>query len=175
MPSRSFWAVLIAFVAGVLSPMLNMGFVVGAPLARNAVSECAPTLLASVAIWIPVLLGGFLFNMGYSVYLISRRRSWDLLVSRPAWAGSWLRSSSLGVLWLGAILLYVYGASMMGRGGAVYGWALIIAMSILTSNIGGAVTGEWKGSGQKPKMLMWFSTARLVSSFAILSVRRLPS
>jgi L-rhamnose-H+ transport protein len=171
-PSRSLWAVLIAFLAGVLSSMLNLGFVVGAPLARNALSEGTPRLLASVAIWIPALLGGLLLNVGYPVYLIWRRRSWDLLVSGPEWAGSWLRSSLMGVLWFGAILLYGYGASMMGREGAVYGWALIVAMSIFTSNTWGVVMGEWKGSGRKPKMLMWFSTAVLVSSFVILSTQR---
>jgi len=61
---------------------------------------------------------------------------------------------------------------MMGREGAVYGWALIVAMSIFTSNTWGVVMGEWKGSGRKPKMLMWFSTAVLVSSFVILSTQR---
>lgn len=172
-PSRSVWAVLVAFLAGILASMLNIGFVVGAPLARNALSEGTPRLLASVAIWIPALLGGLLLNAGYPVYLIWSRRSWGLLVSGPECASSWLRSSLMGVLWFGAILLYGYGASVMGRGGAVYGWALIVVMSILTSNTWGAVTGEWRGSGVKPKMLMGFSTALLICSFVVLSSQRL--
>jgi L-rhamnose-H+ transport protein len=89
---RSLWAVLIALLAGALSSMINMGFVVGAPLARNALSHGAPVLLATVAIWIPALLGGLLFNIGYPVYLICKRRSWDLFVSGPECAGCWLRS-----------------------------------------------------------------------------------
>jgi L-rhamnose-H+ transport protein len=170
---HSLWAVLIALLAGALSSMINMGFVVGAPLARNALSHGAPGLLASVAIWIPALLGGLLFNIGYPVYLISKSRSWNLFVSRPECVGCWLRSFLMGILWFGAILLYGHGASMMGRLGAVYGWALLIAISILTSNIWGVVTGEWKGSGQRPKVLMWFSTALLISSFVVLSSQRL--
>jgi len=170
---HALWAVLIAVMAGALSSMLNMGFVVGAPLARNALSHGAPALVASVAIWIPVLLGGLLFNVGYPVYLICKGKSWDLFARGPQCAGCWSRSLLMGILWFGAILLYGYGASLMGHLGAVYGWALLIAISILTSNTWGTVTGEWKSSGRKPKMLMWFSTALLIFSFAILSAQRL--
>jgi L-rhamnose-H+ transport protein len=172
-PGRSVWAVLLAILAGVLSSMLNIGFVVGAPLARHALAGGAPSLLASVSIWIPTLCGGLLLNAGYPVYLIWSRRSWRLLVSGPEQASSWFRSSFMGVLWFGAILLYGYGAPLMGQAGAVYGFALIVTMSVLTSNIWGAATGEWKGAGMKPKMLMGFSTALLVCSFFILSSHRM--
>jgi L-rhamnose-H+ transport protein len=166
--------VLIALVAGALSSMLNIGFVVGAPLAQNAKTDGAPPLLTSVAIWIPVLLGGLVPNLGYPVYLLCKRRSWALFATAPKCAGSWFRSLSMGLLWFGAILLYGYGASMMGRGGAVYGWAILVATSILTSNAWGAVMGEWNDCGRKPKLLMLFSIALLVASFVILCTQRLP-
>jgi L-rhamnose-H+ transport protein len=81
----------------------------------------------------------------------------------------------MGVLWFGAILLYGYGASIMGSAGAVYGWALVTSVSILTSNAWGAITGEWRGAGLKAKTLMLISTVLLVISFVILAVKRLPS
>jgi len=170
---NSLWAVLIALLAGATSSMINMGFVIGAPLARNAQSHGAPGLVASVAIWIPVLLGGLLFNIGYPVFLIFKCKSWNLFVRGPQCAGCWSRSFLMGILWFGAILLYGYGASIMGHLGAVYGFALLVAMSILTSNTWGAITGEWKGAGRKPKMLMWSSAALLISSITILSAQRL--
>ncbi len=172
-PGHSLWAVLIALLSGALSSMINLGFVVGAPLARNALAHGVPDSLASIAIWIPALLGGLLFNLGYPVYLIYKRQSWGLFVNGPECAACWARSFLMGFLWFGAILLYGFGASTMGSLGAVYGWALLIAMSILTSNTWGAVTGEWKGSGRKPIMLMVWSTVLLISSFAILSAQRL--
>jgi L-rhamnose-H+ transport protein len=160
-------SVLIAVLGGALSAMLNIGFVVVAPLARNALLEDAPKLLATIAIWIPVLLGGLVVNMGYSAYLISRRRSWKLFVHGPEGVRSWLGSASMGILWFGAILLYGHGASLMGRSGAVYGWALIVSVSILVSSIWGVALGEWKGSGRGPKLLMWFSMVLLICSIII--------
>jgi len=113
--------------------------------------------------------------MGYPAYLISRDKSWSNLFANRGNAGSWLRASSMGVLWFGAILLYGIGASSMGSAGAVYGWALIITVSILTSNAWGALTGDWGDSGARPKALMWLSTVLLIGSFAILAGQRFSS
>jgi L-rhamnose-H+ transport protein len=167
---RPVFNVLIALFAGAFSSMLNFGFVVGAPLARNALLDGAPALIATIAIWIPALLGGLILNAGYPAYLIWRRNSWERFVRRPEGARSWLRSSSMGILWFGAILLYGYGASKMGQSGAVYGWALIIAISILVSAIWGVAFGEWNGAGQAPKMLMSFSILLLICSLVTICV-----
>jgi L-rhamnose-H+ transport protein len=172
---RSVGAVLIAVGAGILSSMINIGFAHGARLAQDARMDGAPPILASIAIWMPVLLGGLIFNVGYPAYLITRRRSWPLFISERQSISGWSRSSFMGVLWFGAILLYGYGASIMGSAGAVYGWALVTSVSILTSNAWGAITGEWRGAGLKAKTLMLISTVLLVISFVILAVKRLPS
>jgi L-rhamnose-H+ transport protein len=171
--SQSIGAVFIAVMAGVMSAMINIGFVYGAPLANSARAAGCPALLASVTIWIPVLLGGLIFNMGYPAYLISRRSSWPTFFRGRKNTVLWVRCSFMGVLWFGAILLYGIGASIIGNEGAVYGWALIVAVSILTSSTWGAVTGEWKDSGAKPKVLMWLSTALLISSLILLAGHQL--
>jgi L-rhamnose-H+ transport protein len=170
---RSIIGVLIAVASGLLSSMLNFGFVAGASLAEGALAKGFPPVLASVVIWVPALFGGLLLNMGYPAYLISRNRSWGILFRAPIRLGYWLRASMMGVLWFGAIQLYGFGASVMGRDGAVYGWALIVAVSILTSNAWGALTGEWRECGAKPKLLMWLATALLICSFAILVAQQM--
>lgn len=167
--SHSIVAVFIAVVAGVTSAMLNIGFAYGAPLSSAAQAAGCPRFLASVTIWVPALLGGVIFNMGFPAYLIQKRGSWSMFLSGGNNALLWVRSSSMGVLWFGAILLYGIGAGMMGSDGAVYGWALIITVSILTSNAWGAATGEWKNSGTKPKVLMWLSTALLIGSVVLIA------
>jgi len=167
--SQSLVAVFIALMAGVLSAMINIGFAYGAPLATGARAAGCPVFLASVAIWVPVLLGGIVFNMGYPAYLIHRSGSWSTLFRGRSIPILWVRSSCMGILWFGAILLYGVGAAMMGSEGAVTGWAVIITVSILTSNAWGAVTGEWKDSGARPKMLMWLSTALLITSLILMA------
>ena len=62
----------------------------------------------------------------------------------------------------------------MGSAESVYGWALSSGVSIMTSNAWGAVTGEWKGTGLKAKMLMWISTVLLIAAFIVLVVKRFP-
>lgn len=169
--SQSIGAVLVATMAGIMSAMLNIGFVLGAPLSHRAVQAGCPSSLATVAIWVPALLGGLVFNMGYPVWKIFARGSWATLFCGRNMASPWIRSSFMGVLWFGAILLYGIGASLMGNDGAVYGWVLIVAVSILASNGWGVVTGEWKDCGVKPKALMSVSTGLLILSLILLAAK----
>ncbi len=162
-------AILIAVAAGITSSMLNIGFVVGSPLSTKAAALGCSPLLANVSIWVPILLGGLIFNAGYPAYLISRNQSWSALVRGEKTVQYWLRSMLMGVLWFGAILLYGASASFMGRSGAVYGWALFTAIAILTSNAWGFITREWTAAGNKPKILMWLSTALLCASLIVIA------
>ena len=134
--------VLIAVVAGCLSSMLNFGFAGGAPLARAAREAGNSAVLSPLAIWIPVLLGGAIPNLGYPILLIVRGKSWSTFSA--ALPGNSVRAALMACLWFGAIWLYGYGAPLMGASGSIYGWAIIVGGSILTSNIWGAFTGEWK-------------------------------
>ncbi len=164
--------ILIVLLAGLMSAMINIGFAYGAPLGEAAKMAGCPPFLASVTVWVPVLLGGLIFNVGYPSLLISRSNSWSTFFNGPHNAILWIRASSMGILWFSAFLLYGIGASMMGSQGTVYGWALFIALSILTSNAWGAMTGEWRNSGAKAKVLMCLSTALLVSSLFLLAGRQ---
>ncbi len=171
---KSLAAVLLAVLAGVFSSMLNIGFAAGAPLIEHAATDGSPAVLSSMAVWVPALLGGLLFNAGYPAYQITRRKSWSMFLSGPHNTSNWSLSSFMGVLWFGSNLLYGYGALLMGSDGSVYGWALSSGASILVSNTWGAMTGEWKGTTRKARTLMWSSTLLLILSFVILVVKRMP-
>jgi L-rhamnose-H+ transport protein len=173
--TASFIAVFTAVAAGTFSSFLNVGFAFGTGLASAAKSQGCPSQLASLTIWVPALFGGLILNMGYPIYLLLRDKSWPLLFEGSHCGGYWLRSALMGLLWFSAILLYGYGASMMGSTGPVYGWALGSGSSILTSNTWGAIAGEWRGSGLTPKCLMLLSTALLLGSFVVLAAKRAPS
>jgi putative Ca2+/H+ antiporter (TMEM165/GDT1 family) len=77
-------------------------------------------------------------------------------------------------MWFGAILLYGFGASILGSAGSVYGWALGMSVSILTANVWGVAGGEWNGASFQPKLLMLLSTVLLIASFGVLCLTRLP-
>ncbi|MEW5979318.1 MAG: L-rhamnose/proton symporter RhaT [Acidobacteriota bacterium] len=171
----SLLGILIATMSGVLSAMLNTGFAFGGPLIEKAVSLGHSPLLSSLAVWIPVLSGGLVINVTYTSFLIHRSKSWQLFWSGEHTKSCWTRCFAMGLLWFSAIFIYGYGVSLVGSIGLVYGFAAITAASILTSNVWSAVTGEWRGSGNKPKLMMVASTLLLLTSFLILAIQRAPS
>jgi L-rhamnose-H+ transport protein len=170
--ARSLGAVLIAVLSGVLSSMINIGFAFGLQLVKKVASIGYQQAVAPLAVWFPILLGGLIINAGYCLYLIWQGSSWMVFVGTPEAIASSLRSFLMGALWFSAIMLYGYGASVIGGSGPVYGFALVNSSSILIANIWSAAMGEWVGAGRKPKGLMWLSTALLISSFYILAHKR---
>jgi L-rhamnose-H+ transport protein len=67
---------LLCVVSGLLAPMLNFGFVFGAPIAANAVKMGATQGNASNAIWAISLFGGFIANGGYAAFKLFRSGAW---------------------------------------------------------------------------------------------------
>jgi len=167
---QSLIGIAIAFASGTLSAMLNVGFSVGSPLEAKASSLGYSPQLSTLAVWIPVLIGGFVANFAYPAFLIQHRGTWGILVKLQNNRGLWLRSLLMGFFWSAAIFIYGYGAWIMGDGGTTYGWAIVSGAGILGSLLLGAFTGEWKGSGLKAKVLMGFSVATMALSFAILAI-----
>lgn len=148
---------LICIASGVLSPMLNVGFAVG-----NRV-------MPSNATWVPALAGGFLANAGYALYLLRKNKSWPAFTAPgvPAWY--WLGATAMGLMWYGGISIYGKGAEDMGRYGAVLGWPIFMSIVIVTANLLGAFTGEWKGASQKARWLSWLGIAILIAAIVVVS------
>ena len=161
--------VLVAVTGGILSSMLNVGFAYGAGLGARARSLGYTPLLANLAIWIPLLFGGLLVNLAYTTWRIQREHGWRPYLVAASWPGDWLKSASMATLWLGAILLYGAGASLAGQRGTVYGWALIVGVSIFASSAWGVQTGEWQGAPRRALSLMSAGTLLLLVSFVLLA------
>ncbi len=168
---QSLASVVIAFASGALSAMLNIGFSIGSPLEVQASSFGYSPPLSTMAIWIPVLVGGFVANFAYPAFLIQRRGTWGTLVKLQNSLSLWIRCLLMGVLWSAAIFIYGYGARVMGEGGTTYGWAIVSGAGILGSLLLGELTGEWKNSGMKTKVLMGLSVTAMFLSFTILSIQ----
>ncbi len=169
-PRSSLPGIGMAVLAGVLSSALNVGFAYGGRLIESARSDGYHPFAATLMVWIPALVSGLLVNAGYTALLITRGRSWNLFAG--AGPSPWVRAVVMGLLWFGAIFLYGYGALILGPAGTVYGWALIVGTSILASTASGAIAGEWRGAGAKPKAMMAASILLFLAAFVILTVNR---
>jgi L-rhamnose-H+ transport protein len=159
----------LCIFTGIFGSAWNIGFAFSGGILHRSMEFGARPLTAPYAAWALILSGGFLPNIFYPVYQLSRRRTW------PAFRkGNWRREFALGVamalLWLGAIFSYGIGATLVGKYGTSVGFTLYIAATVLTSNVIGVAMGEWKGSSSGTFKLLAVGFAMIVASVVILNL-----
>jgi L-rhamnose-H+ transport protein len=160
---------LICIASGILSPMLNIGFNFGEPIQKAAAAHGAVLGMDANSIWVPGLAGGFLINAGYSIYLLCKNKTWCRFTAEGTTLWHWAGSSLMGALWFGGMSIYGIGAAMMGPLGKVVAWPVFMSVVIVTANVNGLLSGEWKGAKRSSLALAWGGIALLV--LAIIVVR----
>ena len=144
---------LIACTSGVLSALLNVGFANAAPVAKMAEASGVITRNSSLAAWVVVLIGAFIMNAGYAVYLLSKNKTWNSF--QVAGSGKAYRWALIaGLCWFGALGVYGQGAALMGEMGPVIGWPMLLGLSLIISNVWAYRAGEWKGAPKAFRMLL---------------------
>jgi L-rhamnose-H+ transport protein len=157
---------LIAILSGVLSALLNVGFVKAAPVAEAAVRHGALPRNASLAAWVVVLAGAFVMNAGYAVFLLARNRSWSSFgIAGGSRAYRW--AILTGSFWFAALGVYGQGAALMGSLGPVVGWPILLGLALIIGNAWAVHAGEWTGS-RGPFRLMLAGVAVLIAACLLL-------
>jgi L-rhamnose-H+ transport protein len=142
----------IAVLSGVLSAMLNLSLAFGGSISQAAFQRGTDSSMVSFAVWPVALAGGFIPNFAYTAWLLSRNRSWKLL-SRGLHDAS--LSMLMGLLWIGAVAIYGIATRYLGRLGDSAGWAIYQIAMVLTANIGGVISGEWRGASRRSRAMLW--------------------
>ena len=136
---------IIAITSGILSGLLNFALAFGERITQDAVAAGASIASAPYAVWPVALAGGLIPNVWYSIHLLNRNATWGLF--RYWWPDSgW--AALMGLLWMGAVAIYGVSTRYLGAMGTSAGWALYEIFMILTANVSGMVSGEWKGAGR---------------------------
>lgn len=156
----------IAIVSGVLSALLNVGFVNAQPVAENAVEAGVIIRNSSLAAWVVVLLGAYIMNAGYAVFLLTKNKTWSSFTVQNS-SKAYLWSIAAGLLWFAALGVYGQGATLMGKMGPVIGWPILLGVSLVVSNILAYMNKEWKGA-KKPFALMLVGLLILIVATVIL-------
>jgi L-rhamnose-H+ transport protein len=166
---RSFhFGLILCVVAGALSGLINFALVYGTEITQQAQRRGAGPLSAINALWALVFTANYLANVGYCVYLIVRNRSIGQLFEKGT-AGYWGRAILMGVLWGGGVVVYGVGAYRLGRYGAFIGFPALLAASILTGNVIGWLTGEWKGVDRQVSRIMFSGIGLLLLAIVFLA------
>ncbi|MDH7598905.1 MAG: L-rhamnose/proton symporter RhaT [Sedimentisphaerales bacterium] len=153
---------LFAVLNGLGAAALNVGFTKAQPAATAATRQGALQRNASLAAWVIVLFGGFLVNLGYSVYLLARNGSHKTFASAGSIKGIiWAVITAL--LWFAALGGYGQGAALMGRLGPVIGWSMFLGLSLVISSLLGLRDREWEGMKGPVRVLFAGDAVILIS------------
>jgi L-rhamnose-H+ transport protein len=160
---------LICVASGIFSAMLNLAFAFSQPVVNAGIQTGASQFGALNAVWMIALAGGYVANGIYTIYLLTRNKTWGNF-ALPGTARFWSYGLGMAVLWTGGVILYGRGAASMGQVGAVIGWPLFMASMILCSTVWGFVTGEWKGSSASAKHYMLAGLLVLLLASSLVGV-----
>jgi L-rhamnose-H+ transport protein len=163
---------VLAIAGGVLSGFLSLGMnMEWAVSIRNAAVEIgkASPSSSSNAVLALVLIGGAIPNVAYCLFLLKKNntmtRYWSPLSSTYS-----LMILITGVMYSGSVALWgaAISESMLGKLGPSIGWALFIGSMVISSNIGGFVTGEWKSAGKRPVLIMGCSLMLMIVAMVLI-------
>jgi len=158
--------ILIAVACGILSALLNVGFVNAAPIASLAETMGAIDRNASLAAWVVVLIGAFIMNAGYAIFLLTKNKTWsNFKIAGAGKAYKWAILAS--VFWFGALGVYGQGATLIGPIGGIIGWPMLLGLSLIISNIWAYRAGEWKGA-KKPFNILLIGLVVLIAASVLL-------
>jgi L-rhamnose-H+ transport protein len=154
--------------SGVLSALVNFGFIFGQNIADAAIQQGVSATNATNAIWALVFTSNYVVNVGYCVYLGWRNKTLKKFLA----AGTglyWLGAVAMGVLWAVGIVVYGMGATRIGRFGAFLGYPIMLICSILTGNALGVLTGEWRATSSAAKRVMVYGVCLLMVAIGVLA------
>lgn len=157
---------VIAVVSGVLSALLNVGFVNAQPIAQGAEASGVIVRNSSLAAWVVVLMGAYIMNAGYAIFLLTKNKTWNSFAV-PQSGKAYMWSVIAGLFWFGALGVYGQGAAMMGNMGPVIGWPILLGVSLIVSNVWAYLNKEWKGAA-KPFVWLLIGLAVLIVATIVL-------
>ena len=153
--------------AGLLSALVNFALIFGAPIADRAMTQGLSFATANNAVWALVFTASYSVNVGYSIFKSARARTLGKF-SADSCTRYWGLAGIMGALWAGGIVVYGRGASLGGPFGPVFGFPIMLIVSILTGNTAGAVCGEWRGQPAAAKATMAYGVGAMVLAISTL-------
>ena len=159
----------ICIFTGIFGPSFNFGFAFSGDLIRRSLDLGANAVTSTYSVWPLVLGAGLIPNLAYCFFLLARGRGWHLYTQRGS-AREMLLAAAMAAVWLAGIVSYGVGATWVGKYGTSVGFALFIAATILSSNLVGIFTGEWKNTSGGTRKLLAGAVAVTLISVVVLNL-----
>ena len=160
---------LICFIAGLLTPLLNIALTMGADIVRHAVEMGAQPLYAPNSVWGLTVSMGALPSIGLCLAKLRRLRTWNFYLA-PGTSRNYVLCLVMGMFFIFSTIMYGSAASILGSLGPAVGWPVYMSSLIIGNNFWGWYTGEWKGAQLSAVRSMSLGVGFQVIAMVILGV-----
>jgi L-rhamnose-H+ transport protein len=166
--ARPFWiGLLLCAGAGILSAVFNIGYSGAQGIVESAVRLGNSAFAGSNIVWLLMLTGGAVSNLGFCAYLFKQNMSFGKY-TQPKSASLYGLTLLMGLLWGGSIFVYGSAAPKLGRLGPAIGWPLSLSVGLLTANLCGIFAGEWRFSRSVERVFMGAGLLILIIAIIVL-------
>lgn len=158
--------ILAAIFSGLMSSAMSFGLQGGPEIQKLALTTAPATnvIWAGIPVLVVVLLGGFLVNGCWCLILnFKNKTAGDYVRGGSPIFPNLLFAALAGAVWCMQFVCFKTGEPRMGSTSYI-GWAVLMASSILFSQLLGILLGEWKGTGGKTRGLLASGLALLIIS-----------
>ncbi len=161
---------LVCIVAAIFCPSTNFAVFFGQPIAKIALENGVSVIHVGWAQLLPFYLGGFLVNAGYCLYLFRKNRSFANY-KQSGFTSNSFKGIIMAFLFLAGMILYTMSsAKYIPEIGPIVGWPLFMAATIISSNILGVVSGEWKGVSKRAFIRLYTGIGLLIVAIVLSSM-----
>ena len=163
---------IISVLAGVMSACFAFGLQAGEPIKEVAASKGTNPLYVTNPILIFILLGGFVTNLVYCVFLNIKNKTAKDYISGGAGVilNNIFFTSLAGFLWFMQFQFFGMGQSKLPAELSVFGWSMLMALNILFSNVWGIILHEWKAVGRKTTTVLVVGLVILILSVFVIKL-----
>jgi L-rhamnose-H+ transport protein len=158
---------VICILSGLLSSCGNLGLSFGSEVVRKAIEHGASESMAGNSLWALMTAPLFACNAGYSVWLLRKHRTANRFFQAGA-GRYWALGALMGFLWIVGMVCYAPGTRQLGSLGTSVGWSVMMSMMVITANLWGFLTGEWKGASSRARQLLVSGVAVLILAICVI-------
>lgn len=163
---------LIAVLSGLMSACFAFGLEAGKSMEVLAAAKGTNSLYVTNPTMIFILLGGFITNLIYCVYLNIKNKTYKDYTSVSA--GVFLNNVAFtflaGVLWFLQFHFFGMGKSLVPEAMSAFSWSILMALNIAMANIWGLFLKEWKGVSKKTYVILAAGIIILILSTFVIKL-----
>jgi L-rhamnose-H+ transport protein len=160
--------ILVAVFSGFMSSAFAMGVAAGKPISEFAKITGTNPVFENNPTFILIMLGGFLVNVVWCVFLQVKNKSYTDYSKQPV-IKNFILCALGGTVWYLQMFFYGMGESILK---GVAGWSLLMSSSILFSTMWGLIAKEWSGVDRKTILTLVCGLCVLIVSTVIFAYAR---